>query len=331
MAASIAPRRSRYPARGSVCGIRWAGGLRDIALYIAREMAAVVFERAAEPLRDSYARVPAGQRPEPAVVDQIISDIDALPFRRKLGEFVLPLPLASITAWARAARLTGSSPPTLNANPSALGREPSVQEGIGRVTDVQQVTTLLAVPDLDGLAFDGPARPDAQKGLEVLDPYPGPIDVSEPQKSDLDAVDVAIEQVVRLAGHFVEPVDVDGLQRMTFVDREVFGAAVDLPRPGMHDGSPTGTPPRAAILRAVVFRHRCSAYPPRISAILARLRPYSGIMLSTSRIPSVQPYGGPSDRLSPGGSRRPAIPRWLLRWLLGGTATEQRGRVFYRC
>src|SRR5689334_22084511 len=88
MAASIAVRCSRYPARGLVCGIAGAGGHHP--LNIARQMRAVIFEATAHTFGDTDARVLAGQNPETAVVDQEISDIDALTLRRKLPDLVLP-------------------------------------------------------------------------------------------------------------------------------------------------------------------------------------------------------------------------------------------------
>ena len=44
--------------------------------------------------------------------------------------------------------------------------------------------------------------------------------------------------MIGFARHFVDPVHVDRSQRMVFVDREIFGPAIDLPRPGMDDRDP---------------------------------------------------------------------------------------------
>ena len=70
-----------------------------------------------------------------------------------------------------------------------------------------------------------------------------------------------IQQMIRLARHLVDPVHVDRPQWMTFIDREIFGPAVDLPRSGMHDRDPGIDRParfqklqlRRAVDRQVVF------------------------------------------------------------------------------
>ena len=53
-----------------------------------------------------------------------------------------------------------------------------------------------------------------------------------------------VEQVVPLAGHLVDPVDVDRPDRMLLVDRQVVGPAVDLARAGVDD------PDRRVVLAA---------------------------------------------------------------------------------
>ena len=72
--------------------------------------------------------------------------------------------------------------------------------------------------------------------------------------------------MIGLARHLVDPVHVDRAQRVAFVDREIFGPAVNLPRPGMHDRDPGIDRPacfqelqlRCAVDREVVLgrRHR---------------------------------------------------------------------------
>src|ERR1700746_505858 len=107
----------------------------------------------------------------------------------------LPPPFASIIASARAARLTGSPPPTLSANPSAPAvREGGCAECGGSVIDIEQVAALLAAPYLERLAFDYPVQPNPEEGLPgILDAHSGPVDIGQPQGASLDAVDIAIQ------------------------------------------------------------------------------------------------------------------------------------------
>ena len=71
----------------------------------------------------------------------------------------------------------------------------------------------------------------AEEGLPgVLDAHPRPVRVRQPQHGDADAVDLPVEQVVPLAGELVDPVDVDGGERVALVDREVARAPVELAR-----------------------------------------------------------------------------------------------------
>ena len=136
-----------------------------------------------------------------------------------------PPPFASIIASARAARLTGLAAADIERQPLGLRRERGIEECVGRVIDIQKVAALLAAPYLERLAFDDPAQPNTEEGLaRILDAHPGPVDIGQPQGARLDAVDVAIQQVVGLARHLVDPVDVDRPQRVTLVDREIFRA-----------------------------------------------------------------------------------------------------------
>ena len=51
----------------------------------------------------------------------------------------------------------------------------------------------------------------------------------------MQAIDVAIEQVILLGRHFIDAIDIDGLEGMGFGHRERDGPAVDLTGAGKDD------------------------------------------------------------------------------------------------
>ena len=64
----------------------------------------------------------------------------------------------------------------------------------------------------------------------VLDAHPRADGVGEPQGAGANAIDVVVEDVIPLARHLIDAVDVDWSQQVLFVDGQVIRLAVDLPR-----------------------------------------------------------------------------------------------------
>ena len=114
------------------------------------------------------------------------------------------------------------------------GRE---QEGGDGVVDVGEVAALAAVAvDEDLLVGERVPDPDAEEGLAgVAHAHSRAVRVRQPQHARPDPVDVAVEEVVPLAGRLVDPVHVDGRDRVALVDRKVPRAPVELARAREHD------------------------------------------------------------------------------------------------
>ena len=128
------------------------------------------------------------------VVDQEISNVDALALGRKLPDVVLPAAIRFDHRFCQGRQADRVAAADIERQALGLGRQRGGEECVGRVIDIQKVAALLAAPNLERLAFDDPAQPDTEEGLAgVLDAHSWPVDVGQPQGARLDAVDVAIQ------------------------------------------------------------------------------------------------------------------------------------------
>ena len=106
------------------------------------------------------------------------------------------------------------------------------EERTHRIVGVGEVTPLPAVTvDRELLAGQDEAKPRAEKRLpRVAHAHPGAVGVRQPQNGDADAVRRPVQEVVPLSRGLVDAVDVDRLQRMLLVNRQVSRPSVDLAR-----------------------------------------------------------------------------------------------------
>ncbi len=140
---------------------------------------------------------------------------------------------------ANSARLTTSPPPRLKTCAARLGAHGGQQQRFDAIVDVGEVAALFAAPDFDRLPLEQPADPDADECLpRVFDPHARAVSVRETQGAGGQIVNVVVQDVVELAGQFVDAVDVDGAERVPLIDGEPLGPAVNLPRAGKHDADP---------------------------------------------------------------------------------------------
>ena len=181
---------------------------------------------------------PAERLAELAVVGVVVADVDRLPILRERDD-----PVATGAREANDQRrpsleqLTCPSAPTLNTSPSAASDGRREAERAHDVVHVGEVAPLAAVAeDEDLLVGERLADPDAEERLpRVAHTHPRAVRVRQPQHRDRQPVDSSVEKVVPLARRLVDPVDVDRLDRMLLVDRQVARSTVDLARLGEDD------------------------------------------------------------------------------------------------
>ncbi len=133
---------------GSLSEVSGAGvGLRDGEVgrlivmgsqIVAREMTAIIFEGTAQPLGETDAGSPAGQSPETLVVDQEISDIDALALRRKLPDVVLAAAIRLDHRFCQSRQADRVAATDIERQPLGLRRERGGEERVRRVIDIEQ-------------------------------------------------------------------------------------------------------------------------------------------------------------------------------------------------
>src|SRR6266699_6126816 len=168
IAASISAFCSKYPARGSVCGI---GTIVIAGSDIAGQMAAVIIEGARQAVIEADARRPPGQLAKAAIVGDEIADIDALAVGR---EFALLETAAAIRPDQRLGQgeeRIGLAAADIEREARGVAAERSAQKRLDRIIDIQQLTALFAAPPLEGGAFQRAAQPDPEEILpRILDP-----------------------------------------------------------------------------------------------------------------------------------------------------------------
>ena len=181
-------------------------------------------------------RRPAGQIAEAAVVGDEIADIDALAVFREFAPGETSAAIDPHQRLGQSEQRVRRLAADIERLSRGLAGQRGAQKRLDRVIDIEQLAPLLAAPYLEALPFKDAAQPDAEKVLPcVLDPHPGPVDIRQPQRTGVEPVRVVKHQVIGLAGHLVDAVDVGRAQRVRLVDRQVARAAVDLARAGMHD------------------------------------------------------------------------------------------------
>ena len=108
------------------------------------------------------------------------------------------------------------------------------QQGFYDIVDVVEIAHLAAIAkdgQLTSLHYE--ADPQAQKRLAgIADAHARPVRIGQSQGRGPYAIDVVIDDVVPLTGHFVYAVYVGWVQEMALVDRQVVRYAVDLARAG---------------------------------------------------------------------------------------------------
>lgn len=197
----------------------------------------VIVETALQAFAQTDLRRPAERRADGPVVAVVVADVDGLALRReghqleaagqvKAGQHGSEICQANHFAAAEVVHLA-----------VAIVAKRRQQQGIDTVVDIVEVAQLLAVAeDLDGLAFDQLADPDAEESLPgVLDAHAGTVGVGQTQGAGTDAIHLAVEGVIRLAGNLVDAIDVDRMDRVLFIDRQILRPAVDLPGAGEDD------------------------------------------------------------------------------------------------
>ena len=112
------------------------------------------------------------------------------------------------------------------------------EEGLGDVVDVSQVPQLLSAPDLEGLALDHAADPQAEEILaRVAHPQSRAVAIGQAQRHNRPLMDPVLQHPELLAGELGDAVGVRRGDRMVLVHGQVLGAAVELPRRGVdHEG-----------------------------------------------------------------------------------------------
>lgn len=91
-------------------------------------------------------------------------------------------------------------------------------------------------PNFEGLALDQQAHPNTQEGLaRVFDAHTGTVGVGEAQGTGAQAIHVVVEDVIPLAGQFVDAVGVGGADGMLLVNGEMVRLAIELTRAGKDD------------------------------------------------------------------------------------------------
>ena len=159
-----------------------------------------------------------------------------------------PDPAISMSSSTSSRWLIGCAPPTLKKSPFESSEAPARRNASGGIVDIDEVAQLLPVAeDLDLIALDGQPDEPADEALPIVtEQLTGTVDVGQAQRARAHAEDVVVDQVIELAGHLVDAVDIGGANEMVLVDRQARRLAVDLPGAGEHDfgraGCSAGTP-----------------------------------------------------------------------------------------
>src|SRR5229473_3585076 len=200
-------------------------------------MATVIIQGTREAVVEVDVRRPAGQRAEAAVVGDEVADIDALPVGRKFALLESAAAIRPDQRLGQCEERIGLAAANVEREAGGIAAERGAQKRLDRIIDIQELAALLAPPYLEGGAFERPTQPDAEEILPcILDPHARSINIGQPQRAGVDSIGIVKQQVIGLAGHLVDAVDIGRPQRMLLVDRQIAWPAVDLPRPGMHDG-----------------------------------------------------------------------------------------------
>jgi hypothetical protein len=90
--------------------------------------------------------------------------------------------------------------------------------------------------------------------------HAGTVHVGEQQGHGIDLAEGAVQQMVGSGGVLVHPIEIDGLNGMGLIDRQILWHAVDLARAGIDDPhSPRQAPAR---LQELQLRHRVNLHVP---------------------------------------------------------------------
>src|SRR5580700_341720 len=200
------------------------------------EMGVEKIERAFETVAQRDCRSPAQRLADQRIVGIVVTYVDPFAVGGEFALFEMADAVKSNEQPRQVDERRDFAPAQVEDLTGRLGPRRRQQEGLDTVVDVGEVAELLASPNLERLALEEQANPNAHKRLpRVLDSHPRSIRVRQPQDARRQLVDVIVQTVIKLARQLVDAVDVDGTQRMPFIDGQPFGPAVDLARAGKHN------------------------------------------------------------------------------------------------
>src|SRR5713226_7127170 len=191
---------------------------------------AVEVERPLEPVGQRHAGFPAEDAHRPAEVRIVVADVDGAAVFGERHDAAASRAVQLDEQLGQLFQADGRLGAQVEDLPDGLVRHGRREQRLDGVVDVVEVPQLGAVTeDLDLVAAQEVSDPHAQEGLpRVLDPHARAVRIGQPERHRAHSVDIAVEDVVPLAGHLVDAVDVGGPEQVPLVHREILGPAIDL-------------------------------------------------------------------------------------------------------
>src|SRR6516162_52571 len=121
----------------------------------------IIVKRPTKPIGEADVRAPTGDRAKAAIVGYEVSDVDALALCRKRPDLVFPAAICRDNRLGQICQTAGFVATDIKCQSLGFWRNRGIEERFGRIIDVEEIPTLLAAPDLEGLPLYHPALPNA--------------------------------------------------------------------------------------------------------------------------------------------------------------------------
>src|SRR5258708_4854584 len=200
-----------------------------VKLDIMSQMRSEIIYRSSKSFTHRYNGPPTGNIAEKLIIGKVVADVDALAFGWEVVHIEIA---ASIDRYEKIGKLFQRQylvAADIEDAPFGLWCRRCQKKRFDSIIDIREIASLFAAPHFEGLFFQKPAEPNADKGLpSILDAHARPIGIGETEDRSSNPVNIMIEDMVVLARNLVDTIHINGTHRMLFVRREIVGFSVDL-------------------------------------------------------------------------------------------------------